>query len=293
MHARVHFDRENRCRDGEKYIYICIYSLSMKLIRGVDSIIDFHVWDWLIRVHFSQLDGNRVWNRSKGRFFLEWELIDTFVASLLETLLETTIARFREKLETGFEIDLSGAINHTRPVTRLIANPNGRKRVNNDPRIRECKISAKLARFERFDIVYSDDWRSVCHFDVAYTGPGSTVMQNRDTNLESPIRLPFNGDGDGDCGLSGREIESSRIDVSSRTPPMQMHPSILFFPPFLFLSSAFSIPLRSIEIFSFYCIKREREGGGYPWLHTPLALSTKGENREKGWKRGGGRCWSR
>lgn len=233
----------------------------MKLIRGVDSIIDFHVWDWLIRVHFSQLDGNRVWNRSKGRFFLEWELIDTFVASLLETLLETTIARFREKLETGFEIDLSGAINHTRPVTRLIANPNGRKRVNNDPRIRECKISAKLARFERFDIVYSDDWRSVCHFDVAYTGPGSTVMQNRDTNLESPIRLPFNGDGDGDCGLSGREIESSRIDVSSRTPPMQMHPSILFFPPFLFLSSTLFPSLSDRSKYSLFIASRERERG--------------------------------
>lgn len=89
-------------------------------------------------------------------------------------------------------------------------------------------------------------------------------MQNRDTNLESPIRLPFNGNGDGDCGLSGREIESSRIDVSSRTPPMQMHPSVLFFPPpLLFYPPRFIVPSLSdrSKYSLFIAREREREGG--------------------------------
>lgn len=146
---------------------------------------------------------------------------------------------------------------------------------------RECKISAKLARFERFDIVYSNDWRSVCHFDVAYTGPGPLSCKTA-TQISNPrFDCHSSRNGDGDCGLAGREIESSRIDVSSRTPPMQMHRSSLFF---LFSSSPFlfSMPSHSRfisfsvdhSIFSF--LTTFSVGESYPCLstHTPLSLST-------------------
>lgn len=66
---------------------------------------------------------------------------------------------------------------------RRIFRPRRRDGTRKPPR---SKISEKLARHERFDTVCSADWRGVCHFDVAHgTEPGSTVMQNRDTNLES------------------------------------------------------------------------------------------------------------
>lgn len=116
---------------------------------------------------------------------------------------------------------------------------------------RECKISAKLARFERFDIVYSNDWRNVCHFDVAYTGPGPLSCKTA-TQISNPrFDCHSSRNGDGDCGLAGREIESSRIDVSSRTPPMQMHRSSLFF---LFSSSPFFIlHAFSLALYLFLC----------------------------------------
>lgn len=114
---------------------------------------------------------------------------------------------------------------------------------------RECKISAKLARFERFDIVYSNDWRSVCHFDVAYTGPGPLSCKTA-TQISNPrFDCHSSRNGDGDCGLAGREIESSRIDVSSRTPPMQMHRSFSF----SFLPRLFYSPCLLTRVYLFLC----------------------------------------
>lgn len=157
--------------------------------------------------------------------------------------------------------------------------------MNNDQAgIRECKISAKLARFERFDIAYSDDWRSVCHFDVACTGPGSTVMQNRDTNLESPDSIAIQREL-GMVTVACRDAKSNRVEsmfpaFHSSDANASIHPflpSLSFFYPPRFIVP---LPLRSIEIFSFYRGERERESGILGCIrHLPYP---KGENREKG-----------
>lgn len=133
-------------------------------------------------------------------------------------------------------------IKHTRAErkqTRLIRK-RACTRVNNDQAgIRECKISAKLARFERFDIAYSDDWRSVCHLDVACTGPGSTVMQNRDTNLESPDSIAIQREL-GMVTVACRDAKSNRVEsmfpaFHSSDANASIHPFLpslsFFYPP--------------------------------------------------------------
>lgn len=107
------------------------------------------------------------------------------------------------------------------------------------------KLIGKLPWHERFDIVY---WRSVCHFDVALShreNRGSTtVMQNRDTNLESRYdchsRTGVGPEGRKHEEASPREtggFEKS-YRVESMFPPGATIPSsTAFFPFFFFLLS--------------------------------------------------------
>ena len=130
----------------------------------------------------------------------------------------------------------------------------------------------------------------MCHFDVAYTGPGPLSCKTATQISNPPIRLPFieeRGGGrgeDGDCGLAGREIESSRIDVSSRTPPMQMHRSngflFSFYPAF---SLVRPVPLSlslSIVRFSFPVTFSRR------WSMSNLSLLYAHGTEERSWKKG-------
>lgn len=84
-----------------------------------------------------------------------------------------------------------------------------------DPTNAVTKSLGNWWRYERFDVVYSVDWCSVCHFDVAFShreNRGSTtIMQNRDTNLESWY----------DChsrtgGLRGESITGGNKDSRNR-----------------------------------------------------------------------------
>lgn len=142
----------------------------------------------------------------------------------------------KRKKKTGFEMDPS--INHTpRNRTRLIANP-GVQRVNNDPGV--SKISAKLARFERFDIVYSDDWRAACAistFPLA-RGPGPLSCKTA-TQISNPrFDCHSTGNGDGDCAAC-RDAKSNRVE--SMFPAALLHLCKCIHPSFSpsFFSSSF------------------------------------------------------
>lgn len=148
--------------------------------------------------------------------------------------------------------------------TRLIANP-GVQRVNNDPGV--SKISAKLARFERFDIVYSDDWRAACAistFPLA-RGPGPLSCKTA-TQISNPrFDCHSTGNGDGDCAAC-RDAKSNRVE--SMFPAALLHLCKCIHPSFSpsFFSSSFHPIDRNIARTG----KRERER--YPRLHTPLTL---------------------
>lgn len=116
-------------------------------------------------------------------------------------------------------------------------------------------------------------------------GPGPLSCKTATQISNPPIRLPFNGNWGWwlwPVGTRNR-IESNRCFQPS-TPPMQMHPSILFFPLFLFLSSTLyrSIPLRSIEIFSFYWRKRKREVSLAAYATCPIRRAKIVKRGEKG-----------
>lgn len=125
-------------------------------------------------------------------------------------------------------------------------------------------------------------------------GPGPLSCKTATQISNPPIRLPFNGNWGWwlwPVGTRNR-IESNRCFQPS-TPPMQMHPSILFFPPFpFFILHALSFHPSPIDRNILFLLRREEERGILGCIrHLPYP---KGENREKGWKRGGGgRCWSR
>lgn len=166
----------------------------------------------------------------------------------------------KRKKKTGFEMDPS--INHTpRNRTRLIANP-GVQRVNNDPGV--SKISAKLARFERFDIVYSDDWRAACAISRLH---GARVHCHAKPRHKS--RIPDSIAIQRAMGMvtvrpvgTRNRIESNRCfqPRSSISANASIRP---FLHPFFHPRS-----IRSIEILR----EQERERERYPRLHTPLAL---------------------
>ena len=93
----------------------------------------------------------------------------------------------------------------------------GEQWANNDPR----SVSVKSARNWRGSNDLTSSILTIgaaCAISMSLTrGPRSTVMQNRDTNLESPDsiaihRWSWRWEGDGDCGLVGmrNRIESNR-----------------------------------------------------------------------------------
>lgn len=118
-------------------------------------------------------------------------------------------------------------------------------------------------------------------------GPGPLSCKTATQISNPPIRLPFNGNWGWwlwPVGTRNR-IESNRCFQPS-TPPMQMHPSILFFPPFpFFILHALSFHPSPIDRNILFLLRREGERERYPWLHTPLALS-EGRKSWKGVKKG-------
>lgn len=103
---------------------------------------------------------------------------------------------------------------------------------------------------------------AACAISMSLTrGPGPLSCKTA-TQISNP-RFDCHSTGMGMVTVACRDAKSSRIDVSSRTPPMQMHPSILFFPPFLFLSSTLFPSLSDRSKYSLFIASRERgrEGG--------------------------------
>lgn len=92
-------------------------------------------------------------------------------------------------------------------------------------------------------------------------GPGPLSCKTATQISNPPIRLPFNGNWGWwlwPVGTRNR-IESNRCFQPS-TPPMQMHPSILFFPLFLFYPPRFIVPsLSDRSKYSLFIEERGRE----------------------------------
>lgn len=152
--------------------------------------------------------------------------------------------------------------------------------MNNDPGV--SKISAKLARFERFDIVYSDDWRAACAISTLH---GARVHCHAKPRHKS--RIPDSIAIQRAMGMVAVRPVGTRNRIESnrcfQPRSSDANPSIRPFlpPPPFFFSSSFHPIDRNIA--------RTGERERYPRLHaTPLALI---HRRAKMVKRGEEGVW--
>jgi len=121
------------------------------------------------------------------------------------------------------------------------------------------KIGEKL-RHERFDTVYSSDWRSVCHFDVVLMGNRVPLSCKTATQISNPDTIAIRTSGVPEGSAVIREPDSrNRIGPNRCFHPAQYNGSVvnadattIYFLCFLFLFSQFVLtsPVRQQLRFS-------------------------------------------